>query len=199
HVFELFREHTKEHFIVNKSNAAAAGLSSGSKYDFSVDDVPSNFRAKNFQQKDWEISFSLNDTSFKLNTPGKHNMENAVAAIAAASAVGVSLDDCAKGLAAYEGIYRRHQMIGVKNGVTVVDDFAHNPVKCAAGIRACQHTSGKVVAWFQPHGYGPTRFLKHDFIEEISRALRPEDEIWMSEIYYAGGTAVKDISSNDLI
>ena len=57
----------------------------------------------------------------------------------------------------------------------------------------------KVVAWFQPHGYGPTRFLRKDFVEEIARVLRPQDEIWMSEIFYAGGTAVKDISANDLI
>ena len=57
----------------------------------------------------------------------------------------------------------------------------------------------KVIAWFQPHGYGPTRFLRKDFVEEISDALRPQDEIWMSEIFYAGGTAVKDISANDLI
>ena len=55
------------------------------------------------------------------------------------------------------------------------------------------------MAWFQPHGYGPTRFLRKDFVEEISAALRENDEIWMSEIFYAGGTAVKDISANDLI
>lgn len=55
------------------------------------------------------------------------------------------------------------------------------------------------MAWFQPHGYGPTRFLRQDFVEEISNTLRENDEIWMSEIFYAGGTAVKDISANDLI
>ncbi len=81
----------------------------------------------------------------------------------------------------------------------MIDDFAHNPVKCAAAIRACQPIAPKVVAWFQPHGYGPTRFLRNDFVQEIAAALRPEDEIWMSEIFYAGGTAVKDISANDLI
>jgi UDP-N-acetylmuramate--alanine ligase len=72
-------------------------------------------------------------------------------------------------------------------------------VKCAAAIRSCQPIAPKVIAWFQPHGYGPTKFLKNDFVEELSAALRPEDEIWMSEIFYAGGTAIKDISANDLI
>jgi UDP-N-acetylmuramate--alanine ligase len=64
---------------------------------------------------------------------------------------------------------------------------------------ACQPVADKVVAWFQPHGYGPTRFLRDDFVNEIAAALRPQDEIWMSEIFYAGGTAVKDISANDLV
>ena len=66
-------------------------------------------------------------------------------------------------------------------------------------IRDCQPIAPRVVAWFQPHGYGPTRFLRNDFVHEIGNVLRPEDEIWMSEIFYAGGTAVKDISANDLV
>ena len=81
----------------------------------------------------------------------------------------------------------------------LIDDFAHNPVKCAVSIAACQQLAPKVIAWFQPHGYGPTKFLRNDFVHEIGQVLRPEDEIWMSEIFYAGGTAVKDISANDLI
>ncbi|WOC52253.1 hypothetical protein BPO_1606 [Bergeyella porcorum] len=77
----------------------------------------------------------------------------------------------------------------------MIDDYAHNPAKCAASIRACQPLAKKVVAWFQPHGYKPTKFLRADFVEEISQALRPQDEIWMSEIFYAGGTVEKDISA----
>jgi len=83
--------------------------------------------------------------------------------------------------------------------VWVIDDYAHNPVKCAAVIAACQPVAEKVIAWFQPHGYKPTRFLRNDFVQEIAAVLRPQDEIWMSEIYYAGGSAVKDISAADLI
>jgi UDP-N-acetylmuramate--alanine ligase len=56
-----------------------------------------------------------------------------------------------------------------------------------------------VIAWLQPHGYGPTKFLRNDFVQEIAKTLRPNDEIWMSEIFYAGGTTEKDISANDLI
>jgi UDP-N-acetylmuramate--alanine ligase len=126
-------------------------------------------------------------------------MENVLAVVAVSSFVGVDIATAAFALKNYEGIYRRHQLLGDKNGVVVIDDYAHNPVKCAASIAACQPIAPKVIAWFQPHGYGPTRFLKDDFINEFIGVLRPEDEIWMSEIYYAGGTAVKDISANDLI
>jgi UDP-N-acetylmuramate--alanine ligase len=66
-------------------------------------------------------------------------------------------------------------------------------------MEACQPFADKLIAWFQPHGYGPTRFLRNDFVEELSKVVRSQDEIWMSEIYYAGGTAVKDISAEDLI
>jgi UDP-N-acetylmuramate--alanine ligase len=113
--------------------------------------------------------------------------------------VGVDLTICAEALKSYEGIYRRHQVLGKKHGVWLIDDYAHNPVKCAVSMKACQDIAPKVIAWFQPHGYGPTRFLRHDFVEEIGRALRPSDEIWMSEIFYAGGTTSKDISAGDLI
>ncbi|HSC37790.1 MAG TPA: hypothetical protein VLD19_07965, partial [Chitinophagaceae bacterium] len=66
-------------------------------------------------------------------------------------------------------------------------------------IQACQAIAPKVVAWFQPHGYAPTRFLRADFVQEIAAVLRPTDEIWMSEIFYAGGTTEKNISAGDLI
>jgi UDP-N-acetylmuramate--alanine ligase len=111
----------------------------------------------------------------------------------------VSLETASEAIAKYEGIYRRNQVLGQKNGVWVIDDYAHNPAKVAAAIRSAQPLAKKIIAWFQPHGYGPTRFLRTDFVKEIAAALRPQDEIWMSEIFYAGGTTTKDISSNDLI
>jgi UDP-N-acetylmuramate--alanine ligase len=198
-IFTTFRTNTKSTFVVNRSNKLSATLSNNIKNDFSSDENEAGFVAKNLSQNGMNISFTINNVPFNLKTIGKHNMENALAATAVASIIGVSLEDCAKGLAVYEGIYRRHQLLGEKNGIKVIDDYAHNPAKCAASIMACQPIAKKVIAWFQPHGYGPTRFLRADFVKEIATALRPQDEIWMSEIFYAGGTAVKDISANDLI
>lgn len=198
-LFKEFKNNSTT-FIVNRSQPLAASLSADSIWDFDIDPNGSvSMTARNFNQTGASISFMIGSETFQLNAPGKHNMENALAAIAVAQSIGVSMADCKHALAGYEGIFRRHQVYGEKNGVILVDDFAHNPVKCARSIQACQPFSDKLIAWFQPHGYGPTRFLRHDFVEEIANVLRPDDEIWMSEIYYAGGTAVKDISANDLI
>ena len=198
-IFSTFKENTTKKFVVNASNKLAKTLSQNSENDFSSDQSQAGFKATNLIQSGMNINFDINNIPFHLKTIGKHNMENALAAATAASLIGITLQQSAKGLEQYEGIYRRHQLLGEKNGVKVIDDYAHNPAKCAASIRACQPISSKVIAWFQPHGYGPTKFLKNDFIKEIAEILRPEDEIWMSEIFYAGGTAVKDISANDLI
>ncbi len=199
-IFDTFRTNTKNFFVVNQSNHLSKQLSANSQQDFSTDEnSEAGYIAMNFQQNGLSIAFTIHNSQFTIHTVGKHNMENALAATAVANQLGVELDTCAAALKNYEGIYRRHQILGNKNGVWVIDDYAHNPAKCAASIAACQHIAPKVIAWFQPHGYGPTRFLRNDFVKEIAAVLRPQDEIWMSEIFYAGGTAVKDISANDLI
>ncbi|MGG9971894.1 UDP-N-acetylmuramate--L-alanine ligase [Ferruginibacter sp. SUN002] len=199
-IFGTFKKNTTELFVVNQSNALAKKLSANDTNDFSTDENSNaGYIAKGFHQEGFNIQYSINNIQYSINTVGKHNMENALAATAVANQLGVSLQICADALKNYEGIYRRHQILGQKNGVWVIDDYAHNPAKCAASIAACQYVAPKVIAWFQPHGYGPTRFLRADFVKEIAAVLRSQDEIWMSEIFYAGGTAVKDISANDLI
>lgn len=203
-IFGTFKNNTQQLFIVNQSNALAKQLSQHIKQDFSSDEnsgagyIAADFKQDGFQSS-FTIQHSLFTAPFTLHAMGKHNMENALAATAVAHQLGVDLNVCAEALQQYEGIYRRNQILGNKNGVWVIDDYAHNPVKCAAAIASCQPLADKVVAWFQPHGYGPTRFLRADFVKELAHVLRPQDEIWMSEIFYAGGTAVKDISANDLI
>lgn len=199
-IFDTFKRNTKDIFITNRSNKLAAGISVDPKNDFSTDSSSeAAYIATDFVQKGFKIEFKVNGTLVGMNTVGKHNMENALASIAVVNRIGVSIETAGKALAQYEGIFRRHQIIGEKNGILLIDDYAHNPAKCAASISACQPIAPKVIAWFQPHGYGPTRFLRNDFVEEIAAVLRPQDEIWMSEIFYAGGSAIKDISANDLV
>lgn len=198
-MFTVFKNNSKK-FIVNQSHPMAQQLSQNIRQDFSYSGhSDAGYVASDFKQNGLTISFKINKVDFSLNLVGKHNMENALAASAVAAQVGIDLEVCAEALKRYEGIYRRHQVLGNRKGVWVIDDYAHNPVKCAAAIEACQPIAPKVIAWFQPHGYGPTKFLRDDFVHEIARVLRVDDEIWMSEIFYAGGTAAKDISANDLI
>jgi UDP-N-acetylmuramate--alanine ligase len=198
-VFKTFRDNSSN-FVVNQSHSLARQLSRDIRLDFSLDSASAaGFIATDFNQTGLDISFQVNGIPFTMHVVGRHNMENAVAAAALAAHAGVDLATSAKALKHYEGIFRRHQLMGRKNGVWLIDDYAHNPVKCAAAITACQPIAPKVIAWFQPHGYSPTKFLRDDFVSELATVLRPGDEIWMSEIFYAGGTTTKDISSNDLI
>lgn len=198
-LFSTFKLNTKDLFIVNQSNNLSKTLSENLDQDFGFENKSVKYSIENFVQNGFKLSFEILGQKVSMKSIGQHSAENAAAAISVAHQIGVDLETCAKSLSTYEGIYRRHQILGEKNGIWVIDDYAHNPAKCAASIKACQPLAEKVVAWFQPHGYGPTRFLRKDFVEEISNVLRSQDEIWMSEIFYAGGTAVKDISANDLI
>lgn len=197
-LFGLFKDNCSDFFIANRSNALAASLSKHIEHDFATEGELAGTVATHFCQDGFQLSFKIDGVEFGMQALGRHTMSNAIAAVAAAKMLGVSLTDCATALANYKGIYRRHQLIGIKNGITIFDDYAHNPAKCAASIQAVQLLTQQVVAWFQPHGYGPTKFLKDDFIREIAQCLRPDDMIWMSEIYFAGGTAQTDISANDL-
>jgi UDP-N-acetylmuramate--alanine ligase len=144
--------------------------------------------------------FKIDGVAFRLSVPGAHNVENALAAIAACQGVGVPLAEMVAPLAAFQGVGRRFQTIGRVNGVEIVDDFAHNPRKIEAAIAtARRRAGGRVLAVYQPHGYGPTRFLRADLVDAFAGALGADDRFWMLEIFYAGGTAKRDFSSADII
>jgi len=136
---------------------------------------------------------------FKLPVPGGHNVDNAVAAAAACGAIGVSLDAMAGPLASFQGVGRRFQSLGRPGGIEVIDDFAHNPAKIEAAITTARPRGRRVLAVYQPHGYGPTRFLRDDFVRSFSAALEPDDWLWMLEIFYAGGTAQRDFSAAGIV
>lgn len=142
--------------------------------------------------------FTVDGVRFRLPVPGEHNVRNAVAAIAAAVAAGVPPAECAAALREFRGVARRFQVLGERGGVTVVDDFAHNPDKLRAVLAAARLRGGRVLAFFQPHGYGPTRFLFADLVEAFAGSLGPDDVLWLPPIYYAGGTVTRDVESTDL-
>jgi UDP-N-acetylmuramate--alanine ligase len=141
--------------------------------------------------------FSVDGQSFSLPVPGRHNVENALAAVAACRRAGVPLPGCAKGLAGFQGVSRRFERVGSSRGVEVVDDFAHNPAKVAAALAAAHLRAPRVLAVFQLHGFSPARFMKAEFLDAFAASLAQDDVLWLPEIFYAGGTAAKDISAAD--
>lgn len=135
-----------------------------------------------------------------LNMPGRHNLSNALAAIAGGVAAGVPTAKAVAALASFEGLARRFNIIGTSgSGITVIDDFGHNPEKCAATLRTLKSHPGRVIAFFQPHGYGPLRQMGHELAETFARELGPEDVTILCDPVYFGGTVDRSIGSERII
>jgi UDP-N-acetylmuramate-alanine ligase len=205
-MFETFRRRTRGTFVVGEG----ANLTS-----LAVGEVTFGFgaqagvRGTDVTLEPDGAAFTVDGVRFALPVPGRHNVENALAAIAACRAVGVAPAEMVAPLGGFEGVGRRFQSLGVARGVEVVDDFAHNPAKVAAALATAQAragrvagagtpSGGRVLAVYQPHGYGPTRFLRGDFVDTFATALRPADRLWLLEVFYAGGTTTRDFSAADI-
>jgi len=212
-LFETFKNNTRDKFIVNQGNTLSRQLSQDKMYDFGTDEfitdgvtsshpVSSNarvgFSGSGFEQKGFSISFECNGIQFHIPVIGEHNMENALAATAVCNALGITTKECAATLQNYEGIYRRTQFKGEAGGVFVIDDFAHNPAEIACAMRACQSVGKRLFAWFQPHGYGPLKFMYKELAENVLSTLREDDFFLLSDVYYAGGSVNKEITSEDV-
>jgi UDP-N-acetylmuramate--alanine ligase len=198
HLFQTFKNNTRDKFIVNRDYKETAALSQNIQTDFGTnEDI--GFKGTDFFQKGFSIQFSVNNIQFSIPVIGKHNMENGLAATAVAAATGIPVEKSANALKTYDGIYRRTQLIGEKNGVYVIDDFAHNPSEVAAAIKACQAVGKRVFAWFQPHGFGPLKFMHRELAEDVIKTIRKDDFFILSDVYYAGGTVNKEVTSADVI
>jgi UDP-N-acetylmuramate--alanine ligase len=134
----------------------------------------------------------------KLQVPGRHNVSNALAAIAAAMAVGVSFEDAVRALEGFKGVRRRLEIVGTANGITVIDDFAHNPDKIAATLTTLHDFPGRLLVMFQPHGFSPLTKMKAEFIDGFSRGLNTNDVLVMPEPVYFGGTTTREVISEDI-
>jgi UDP-N-acetylmuramate--alanine ligase len=139
------------------------------------------------------------DVALAVPQPGLHNLENAAAAALIALEWGVTPADAARLLSSFPGVARRFEVIGVtRAGVRVIDDFAHNGEKIRAALTTAQAGAARVVAAFQPHGFGPARFLRGELAALLPALLRPADRFCYAEIFYAGGTVTRDLSGRDL-
>ncbi|MCL6500125.1 MAG: UDP-N-acetylmuramate--L-alanine ligase [Firmicutes bacterium] len=128
-----------------------------------------------------------------LQVPGRYNVANALGAVAIGLQVGISFDIIAQALAAFRGVRRRFEIRGEAEGVLVVDDYAHNPVKVAAVLRAARECwpGRRVVALFQPHRYTRTRTTHAQFAD----AFRDADQVVITEIYPADEEPIPGVSA----
>ena len=145
------------------------------------------------------VKLVRNNIEYHLPLPGMHNLENLRAALCVCEYFGCDEQTLAPAVRMFEGVARRFSVTDTVENVHVIDDFAHNPAKIAAAISAARGLSERIIAVYQPHGFGPTRFLRDEYIETFRTIFQGDDSLYLLPIYYAGGTAQKDISSADII
>ena len=135
-----------------------------------------------------------------LPMPGRHNLSNALAAIAAASAAGIEIGQSVYALRSFEGLARRFDVVGTTDSnITVIDDFGHNPEKCAATLRTLKAMPGRVLAFFQPHGYGPLRQMGEELAQTFANELGKDDITIMCDPVYYGGTVDRSQGTERII
>ncbi len=135
-----------------------------------------------------------------LKVPGLHNLSNALAAIAAASAAGVSVADAVRHISSFAGLARRFDIVGTTpSGITVVDDFGHNPEKIAATLATLRAHPGRIIAFFQPHGYGPLRQMGAELAEVLAEGLGSNDLTILCDPVYFGGTVDRSVGSERIV
>ncbi|PQA88582.1 UDP-N-acetylmuramate--L-alanine ligase [Hyphococcus luteus] len=186
----------------NDETARLAASREAGALTYSLTDKKADFYADNIEPEPFGVSFDVHDENghvrVVLKMPGRHNVSNALAAIAASRACGLSLTETAAGLGTFEGVKRRLEYVGEANGVTLIDDFGHNPDKITASLKTLHEFPGRLLVMFQPHGFGPLRLMKKEFIETFALQLAPDDVLLMPEPVYFGGTTDRSVSSKDI-
>lgn len=131
-----------------------------------------------------------------LPMPGDHNVLNMLAAIATARHLGVSSEDVKEAVISFKGVNRRFTKVGVWNGATIIDDYAHHPVEISAVLKAARQSSeGRVIAIHQPHRY--TRL--HDLFDEFCSCFNDADVVAITDVYAAGDDHIEGADRDALV
>ena len=165
------------------------------------DGVRPDFFATDISLNQWGAEFRAqfrgrNLGPFRLAMPGRHNVSNALVAIAIGVELDVPVDLIRKALAAYTGVERRFHLRGEVNGIMVVDDYGHHPTEIKAVLSAAKEGWGgrRLVVVFQPHRYTRTR----DLLEDFAKAFAQSDVLFLTEIYAAGEQPIPGVSGAKL-
>ena len=159
---------------------------------YGLDAPNADFKGKDLQLLEAGATFVLHaegeQHQVSLAVPGRHNASNALAAIAAVRSLGVRLADVVEALARFEGLRRRLEVVGHAAGVTVIDDFAHNPDKIEATLATLRAHPGRLLIMFQPHGYGPLGKMGEELAETLAEGMAADDRLYLPDPVYQGGT-----------
>jgi UDP-N-acetylmuramate--alanine ligase len=177
----------------------AAALPPGKLRTYSFRDAGADLFGSDVAEESFAISFNAGGVRVRLKVPGRHNAENALAALAAAEAAGVPLAEGAEALAGFTGLRRRFELVGETRGIRVIDDFGHNPDKIAATLRTLHAFPGRLLLFFQPHGYGPLRVMRDELIACFAGNMTAEDVLIMPDPVYYGGTTDRSVGSGDIV
>jgi UDP-N-acetylmuramate--alanine ligase len=179
--------------------ALAQELAPGKAITFALGEEAADLSAHDLQPQPTGMRFRLiegwSEFDVTLNVPGAHNVANALAALGAVKALGVSTAEAVKALESFAGIRRRMEVVGTVNAVTVIDDFAHNPDKIAATLKTLHAFDGRLLILFQPHGFGPLKLMRREFIDGFVGLMREDDVLLMPEPVYYGGTTDRCVGS----
>ena len=188
--------------ILNADDPESAALITDKSVTFGFNDE-ATLRASDYAALPDGCSFTLhadgNSHGAQLRMPGRHNVANALAALAVARALGLPMDAAVAALAEFAGIARRYEVIGSANGVTVIDDFAHNPDKVAATLAAAAELPGRALIFFQPHGYGPLKQMGKELAASFAAGMRADDRLWVCDPVYFGGTVDRSVGSAEFV
>jgi UDP-N-acetylmuramate--alanine ligase len=133
--------------------------------------------------------------NFSLRVPGRHNVQNALAALTVGLEFDVPAPRIAEALAAFRGVERRFEIKGERDGITVIDDYSHHPAKVRAALAAAREGLGRrIIVAYQPHRYTRTR----DVFDELARAFHDADALVLTEIYAAGEEKIAGVSAESL-
>ena len=196
--------------VANVGDAETAALVAGMANVVTVAvEAEADLRAENLVPEPFAISFELvarlpfgageMRRHVRLAVPGRHNVANALAAIAAVAAAGIPPEQAVEAIGGFTGLRRRFDFVGAAGGVAVIDDFGHNPDKIAATLDTLHAFPGRLRILFQPHGYGPLKVMRRELVESLTQRLRPDDILVLPDPVYHGGTVSREVTSADIV
>lgn len=183
-----------------ETRAIAEVIPAGHRVSYGFDSPEADYMGRDLRLEAGGAAFALQAEGerhqVRLKVPGRHNASNALAAIAAARVIGVRVEDSVNALARFEGLRRRLETVGEASGVTVIDDFAHNPDKIEATLATLRAQPGRLLIMFQPHGYGPLTKMGEHLADSFSKGMAPDDRLYLPDPVYQGGTVERTRGSD---